>query len=146
MQSQHNKNKVKELLLYINPNANINYKSNEHTKKAMLKDIEEQKIAIQRKEIYHESETKVISMTPTAADYGTDLSKSIFFNALPTVQEFKNLDKWQKGTYNHSFMLFHKEHTNWQLVKELIEQKGIRDLRLLGKLKTVHQHLEKIAV
>jgi hypothetical protein len=146
MQSQHNKAKVKELLLYINPNANINYKSNEHTKKAMLKDIEEQKIAIQRKEIYHESETKVISMTPTAADYGTDLSKSIFFNVLPTVQEFKNLDKWVKGTYNHSFMLFHKEHTNWQLVRELIEQKGIRDLRLLGKLKTVHQHLEKIAV
>jgi hypothetical protein len=145
MQSQHNKAKVKELILYINPNAKINYKSNEHTKKAMLQDIEKQGLTIKRKPT-QAAQTKVISIIPTAADYGTDLSKSIFFNKLPTAHEFKSLDKWKKGTYNHSFMLFHKEHTNWQLVKELIEQKGIRDLRLLGKLKTVHQHLEKIAV
>lgn len=70
MKSEHNRNKVKELLLYIDPTININYKSNEHTKKAMLKDIEEQQITIQRKEKCHELETKVISFTPTPSECG----------------------------------------------------------------------------
>ena len=111
----------------------------------MLKDIEEQGITIKRKHT-QAVETKVISIIPTAEDYGTDLSKSIFFNKLPSIQEFKDCTKWQKGTYNHNFMQFHKEHTNWKLVKELIEQKGVRDLRLLGKLKTIQDNQIKIAV
>lgn len=146
MQSQHNKAKVKELLLYISPTININYKSNEHTKKAMLQDIEAQGIVIKRKETPQAVQTKVISIIPTADDYGTDLSKSIFFNKLPTEHEIKNLHKWQKGTYNHSFMLFHKRHSNWELVQELIIHFKIRDLRFLRNLRELKKNELKIAV
>ena len=145
MQSEHNKAKVKELLLYIDPTININYKSNEHTKKAMLQDIEKQGLTIKRKQT-QAAQTKVISIVPTANDYETDLSKSIFFIKLPTAHEFKSQDKWTKGTYNHSFMLFHKEHTNWQLITELVVNLKIRELSFLNHFADLKYNPLKAAV
>lgn len=145
MKSEHNRAKVKELLLYLDPNVNINYKSNDHTKKAMLQDIEAQGITIKRKHT-QAAETKVISMTPTAAEYETDYTKSIFFNKIPTAAEIKESYKWQKGTYNHCFMIFHQRHLNWELIQELIIDFKIRDLRFLRHLRELKRNELKTAV
>lgn len=144
LKQEHNKSKVKELILYINPLADIDYKSNEHTKKAMLKDIEDLKLVIKKKTI-QASETKVIPITPKLEHYNTDYRNSIFFNKLPTPEDFKNISKWKKGQYNYDFMKFHQEHTNWQLVTELIIKHKKREIRLLGKIKEA-QEIFKIAV
>jgi hypothetical protein len=145
MKIEHNRNKVKELLLYIDPKANINYNSNEHTKAAMVQDIEAIGIIIKRKHT-QALETKVIPMNPTAAEYETDYTKSIFFHKIPSTADIKGSYKWQKGTYNHCFMMFHQRHGNWELIQELIFDCKIRDLRFLRHLRELKSNHLKTAV
>jgi hypothetical protein len=99
----------------------------------MLQDIEDQSIIINHKA--SEPNFKVTPITPTAEDYDESLINSKFFNKLPTILEMENIHTWHPLSYNYEFMTYHKEHTNWELIKELILDFKIRDLRFLKHLK-----------